>query len=303
MNYKKKHIYVFNQNKLENYNYDPTLLMHLNYNEQIIILNFIKTLSSKYNWDFNILYKNLPDLDFKPMKRFHKSLGARAFYNCKENTIYFEDANSISHELFHVSTYVKQDNIGFCGFEQYNNKRIFNKTFGNGFNEYLTMLLDSMVFNTNYDDFREISLAYNILLIVEDVVNLYNQLDLNSLINKLAIYSSYKESIEFFSKLDYIYTYLFVYYKKNIECVKLLYETFLYTFKCYINSLSIKYQNGLIKSDVANKKIEDMILSTPSYIKIDKSVLDIPYIDDLKEHIPRIDKLNSNDNKRYKLKL
>lgn len=202
---------------------DENKLVEKGLNENFII--FFKRLTDKIPEDRLITLKNNLDtikvttpLKHKITKKFRevthiqKKVLTRAAYHIKKNkVIIYDEVYPIHffHELLHMATTVKKEDIIYSGLAQKSNRIVF----GHGINEGVTQMLTEKYFADYSNPFKnrvpypyETMIAKSLSKIIgEDFLeDKYFKNDLDSVINELAKYSSYERAKQFIIDMDFL---------------------------------------------------------------------------------------------------
>lgn len=173
----------------------------------------------------------------------------------------------IFHELFHMSSSVRNKRGAYCGFEHlyYNIEFPQVSVLGFGINEGYTDLLTEKFFqetgikiieedgsyysiNTNsvkYEIYSEISRITESIIGEEKMISLYFQSNLKGLIDELSKYSKEQETMMFIYNLDN---------NRIANCIKYLNEI-------YLNKITSELKSNIITRHQAIEKIRELLTS------------------------------------------
>ena len=217
-----------------------------------ILSEFKTTLESRFSKEELITFYNniktlrIEETDLAEINKDSKNkVDTLAVYKIADNIISLPDknnANTMYHELFHMSNSLIKDTVVFSGFFQYDFANLTGV--GEGINEGYTQILAERYFDKsskgNYDYFIYIMLKLEKIVGKDKMESLYMKSDLNGLIEELKNYSHPADIKDFIIYLDYLIKNI---YKKELtkEQIKELSKMALYVNKyiiiTYLNSI------------------------------------------------------------------
>ena len=185
------------------------------------IIEFIKKLENYSDIiNLNTLYINLKSLkvsqrELDIIEKLEKKLGlstSSGYYLTERNIINLNIDNNgleketLTHELIHFASTVKQNNIVYTGFSQRNKGLLSDK--GRGINEGTTEFINKTLFNyqnNSYEELVYIVTGISNLIGIERLIQLYFDNDLKGLIEEISKYSDNKTAVSIINGMDKIY--------------------------------------------------------------------------------------------------
>lgn len=279
-----------------------------NYSE--LIKEFITTIEQNFDKkDLSIFYRNINTVEISPKIKNLKNLilhgNSLGFYNARNNSIQIEIALSIYHELFHMASTIKTDNVVLSGFKQ----SIIEKqvqTFGLGLNEGYTQDLAKRYFPHAEEACSGYPLETEIAENLETVVghkkmsSFYLNADLYGLINYLNRYNSLDNIIKFIHNIDLLtITSEKLSNKKLKKVLSLQKEIDLFLIKTYSKKLEEEYQSKKLNEEEVNSKFLEYIMNLGGTIICEGK--EYTYIEDLIDvYLENLPQINTQNQKVYK---
>ncbi len=257
---------------------------------------FIEVLKQDSNICLDNFYRNLKTLKIYESDAINDSPNADAAYDYKTNKIILTPKSfklqSFYHELFHMASRTKKNNILYDGFLAINTSN--NQEYGRGLNEGYTELLCERYFGTATDYYIERIFLKQIEKILGESLlkeHYFSPRD-ESIFEELEKYTSDEETSNFFRNLDY-YTFVAERDDNKIteaDLQELIDNCVLFLYKAYMNKLSQKGEDS--DEDKINEYINGFTLAEVEVvpigtIKIIKSLIDkgLVVIEDTKKYI------------------
>lgn len=182
----------------------------LNDNQKIIMNNNLRGLEVKETLKTKF-QKILLEIGIDP---FVKKSGVKSgSYRASSNSIVIRDARSkstIFHELMHMASTVKTDDIAYVGFKQRMNGEMIGQGINEGYTQYLTeKFFPEYISTTTISYPIETHFAGLVEEIVTEdtMIDMFFRADLKDLIIELSKYSSIKEAGNFIRQMDVINKY------------------------------------------------------------------------------------------------
>lgn len=213
--------------------------------DKYIVHFFIKTLENEMPYiEFDNFYNNIKTLTIvtdDKNKRDKNKTYTESYYLQNINLIclnYDALEDAIYHELLHMASSIKHENMFYSGFYQINTDSLFN--IGDGLNEGYTQLLTERYFES-YCSKDELNSYYLLKVLAQKIENiigqeemekLYFKADLKKLINELSKYTNKSKIIQMLLNMDLLLLYQTSDY--NYFCKK--------SKKCYIKINDLLYE-------------------------------------------------------------
>ena len=237
------------------------------------ILHFIDTIKNNFrDEDLSFMIKNFNKLkiyNFR-LEDYLRTDGIRAYYSSFDNAIYLHEGKPqeyIYHELFHAASTIGKENVFCVGFANYSDSSI-----GYGINEGYTQFLTNRYFPSELSKFfypylTQIAEIVEFIVGKDDMQSMYMRGNLNSLYERLSVYSSKEDAMEFITTLDNICLNL---YKKGLNSEseeilnQALYEINTFLIKFIINKTIIDMNGSNLSLNSIYAKCLPVIRSLPA---------------------------------------
>lgn len=212
------------------------------------IKEFVTTIEEKNN-NLNLffMYDNLRSLKLSKIHDFlFTNISGLYFIDKNEIKLMTSSKKTFFHELFHMASSFKRNNIYYCGFMQHNGH---TGSIGSGINEGYTNLLVEHYFGLKIRSYKnEVMIARQIENIIgrEKMEQLYFQANLQGLIGELCKYSSLDEVLKLIQTVDYI-NYITLNHNLGVIPIKKIYldKSMTLVQEIIDNISKIKNQNNL----------------------------------------------------------
>ena len=256
-----------------------------------IILRFIDVIKANFKeHDLANFYHNVNTLITEDKEKGKEDYAG--YYSCESNTITLlgeVEEDSIFHELFHMASSQKQNDVLYSGFKQF----IKGECIGKGLNEGYTQLLTQRYFNCenngHYPYHVEIMEVLEKIVGKEKMESLYLHADLMGLTVELNKYMPNDEIMRFIADMDYI---LVVYgnEKKSHRESSLLHRSFINVNRfltiCYVRKVRQEIRENKLSVEDGTMKIFDFVhTDLPATIRLFNKYYDILADDDIKKYM------------------
>ena len=216
--------------------------------------HFVKTLQEYVEEeDLDNLKYNIKSLEIKNKKFKRKNSTYTGSYSPESNKIMINgDFKAIYHELLHMSSSNKIDNILYSGFLQ-RNYRTF-KSIGIGLDEGYTSVLACDLFNDAHVSYLygylfDIALDIENLIGEEKMMHLYFTADLYNLVEELSAYACKEDILCFLENMDELHKKAdnesrSIIHRKEVELLVENIQSFL--IKCNVRKIYLEYETASI---------------------------------------------------------
>ena len=190
------------------------------------------------NMNNNILTLEITTYNLLLSKILQHLTDTNGCYNIDSNQIkIYQEDDTIYHELLHLSCNNRKGENNIIGFDHHVIKEKYILSFGVGLNEIYTEILTNRLFGKEI--IEPISKTIELVLLLEQLINNFSSLYLNSdlyeLVIELSEYTSINESLDFIYNIDRLFE---IEMQNNIrkrdkEKYRAIYQKTLYFLKQY----------------------------------------------------------------------